>query len=91
MTTVSVSPPDSSARAGASPAEPDIQFVVCVVAGERYGMEVGRVHEIIRMPAITAPPGADRTFSGVINLRGRSSRSWTCASDSGCRSPHPRD
>lgn len=71
MTTVSVSPPDSSARAGASPAEPDIQFVVCVVAEERYGMEVGRVHEILRMPAITALPGADRTFSGVINLRGR--------------------
>lgn len=49
----------------------DIQFVVCVVAGERYGIEVGRVHEIIRLTVITALPGADRTFSGVINLRGR--------------------
>ena len=51
--------------------DPDIQFVVCVLADERYGMEVGRVHEILRLPAITALPGADRSFSGVINLRGR--------------------
>jgi purine-binding chemotaxis protein CheW len=49
----------------------DMQFVVCVVADERYGIEVGRVHEIIRLTAITALPGSDRSFSGVINLRGR--------------------
>lgn len=51
--------------------EADIQVVVCVVAGERYAIEVGRVHEIIRLSAITTLPGADRAFSGVINLRGR--------------------
>jgi purine-binding chemotaxis protein CheW len=49
----------------------DIQFVVCVVANERYAIEVGHVREIIRLPAITALPGADRAFGGVINLRGR--------------------
>lgn len=49
----------------------DVQLVVCVVGDERYGLAVGRVHEIIRSIAITALPGADRSFNGVINLRGR--------------------
>jgi purine-binding chemotaxis protein CheW len=52
-------------------ADPDLQFVVCVVADERYGIEVGRVHEIIRWTATTALPGADQSFNGVLNLRGR--------------------
>jgi purine-binding chemotaxis protein CheW len=47
------------------------QLVVCVVGDERYGIEVGRVHEIIRLVSITALPGAGKAFSGVINLRGR--------------------
>lgn len=58
----------------ANPATPpvdDVQFVVCVLAGERYGIEVRGVHEIIRLTTITALPGADRSFCGVINLRGR--------------------
>jgi purine-binding chemotaxis protein CheW len=49
----------------------DMQLVVCVVGDERYGLEVGRVREIIRVPVITALPGADPSLSGVINLRGR--------------------
>jgi len=61
----------SASEASGSTTESDIQFVVCVVADERYGIEVGRVREIIRLTAITALPGADRSFSGVINLRGR--------------------
>jgi purine-binding chemotaxis protein CheW len=59
---------DAVSRASA---DPDLQFVVCVVAAERYGIEVGHVHEIIRLPSITALPGSDRSFGGVINLRGR--------------------
>jgi purine-binding chemotaxis protein CheW len=51
--------------------DPDLQFVVCVIAGERYGIEVGRVHEIIRWTATTTLPGADQSFNGVLNLRGR--------------------
>ena len=71
MTAESLALPTKASKPFQPPTDVDIQFVVCVVAGERYGIEVGRVHEIIRLTAITALPGADRSFSGVINLRGR--------------------
>ena len=71
MTTKSPARPAEATRAAEPAPDVDLQFVVCVIAGERYGIEVGRVHEIIRLTAITALPGADRSFSGVINLRGR--------------------
>lgn len=71
MTTESLARPGEAAQASESTTESDVQFVVCLVADERYGIEVGRVHEIIRLTAITPLPGADRSFSGVINLRGR--------------------
>ena len=71
MTTESSIRPATASAAPERTTDADIQFVVCVVAGERYGIEVGRVHEIIRLTTITALPGADRSFSGVINLRGR--------------------
>jgi purine-binding chemotaxis protein CheW len=60
----------SSPPPGDDPA-PDLQLVVCVIGDERFGIEVGRVREIIRLPVITAMPGADPSLSGVINLRGR--------------------
>lgn len=60
-----------SPKGKADPGSVDRQMVVCVVAGERYGIDVSRVHEIIRLPAITALPGAHPSMSGVINLRGR--------------------
>lgn len=47
------------------------QLVVFELAGERYGVEIGRVQEIIRMPAITQLPRAPEFVEGVINLRGR--------------------
>jgi purine-binding chemotaxis protein CheW len=50
---------------------PEIQIVVCVVAGERYGIEVSRILEIIRLPPITSLPGSANSVTGVINLRGR--------------------
>ena len=67
------SPPRTAAVEATShvASDPDIQLVVCVVADERYGIEVGHVHEIIRLPSITALPGSRRSFGGVINLRGR--------------------
>jgi purine-binding chemotaxis protein CheW len=65
-------PPTGVASAVPEPAsDVDLQFVVCIVADERYGIEVARVHEILRLPQITALPGVDRSFNGVINLRGR--------------------
>jgi purine-binding chemotaxis protein CheW len=71
MSTKSVAPSNDPALSADLGPETDSQFVVCVVADERYGIQVDRVHEIIRLPAITALPGADLAFSGVINLRGR--------------------
>lgn len=52
-------------------ADAEVQLVVCMVGEERYGLAVGQVHEIIRSIAITALPGDDQAFNGVINLRGR--------------------
>lgn len=71
MTTASLAHSDKASGTSEPTTDADIQLVVCVVAGERYGIEVGRVHEIIRSTAITALPGVDQSFSGVINLRGR--------------------
>ncbi len=71
MTIKSPARPAEASRASEPPSDVDIQFVVCVIADERYGIEVGRVREIIRLSAITALPGADHSFCGVINLRGR--------------------
>jgi purine-binding chemotaxis protein CheW len=48
-----------------------LQLVVCVLGNERYGIEVGRVKEIIRYPTITTLPDTGRAVRGVINLRGR--------------------
>jgi purine-binding chemotaxis protein CheW len=71
MISQSLARPAGTAQSVEPAAETETQFVVCVVAGERYGIEVGTVHEIIRLAAITALPGAGQAFSGVINLRGR--------------------
>lgn len=47
------------------------QLVVFCLANELYGVEIGRVQEIIRMQNITRVPGAAHYIEGVINLRGR--------------------
>ncbi len=49
----------------------DLQIVVCQLGEERYGLEIGKVHEIIRHQAITSVPGAPPAMEGIINLRGR--------------------
>jgi purine-binding chemotaxis protein CheW len=46
------------------------QVVTFQLAGELYGVEVGRVQSIIPMQPITVVPGAPRFIEGVINLRG---------------------
>jgi purine-binding chemotaxis protein CheW len=46
------------------------QLVVFGLASELYGVEIGRVQEIIRMQAITEVPRAPQFVEGVINLRG---------------------
>ncbi|HLI25712.1 MAG TPA: chemotaxis protein CheW [Chloroflexota bacterium] len=47
------------------------QVVVLELAGEAYGVEIGRVQEIIRMQPITRVPNGPACFEGVTNLRGR--------------------
>lgn len=47
------------------------QVVVLELAGEAYGVEIGRVQEIIRMQPITSVPNGPAFVEGVTNLRGR--------------------
>ncbi len=46
------------------------QLVVFNLAGERYGVDIGSVREIIRMQEITKVPRTQEFVQGVINLRG---------------------
>ncbi len=47
------------------------QLVICELGGQRYGLDIGRVREIIRPTPITSVPGAPPYVEGVLNLRGR--------------------
>ncbi|MGH7739598.1 MAG: chemotaxis protein CheW [bacterium] len=49
----------------------ELKLVVFTLAGAEFGMEIGRVREIIRVAEITKMPRAPRFLSGMINLRGR--------------------
>ncbi len=49
----------------------DEQIVVLELAGEAYGVEIGRVEEIIRMQSVTRIPNGPDFIEGVTNLRGR--------------------
>lgn len=49
----------------------ELQVVVFELGGERYGLDIGTVYEIIRYQPITAVPNAPSFVEGVINLRGR--------------------
>ena len=49
----------------------EVQLVVFELGGERFGVEIERVHEIIRRPEVTQVPRAPEFVEGVINLRGR--------------------
>ena len=54
-----------------APAAEEQQLVVFQLGAELYGVEIGRVHEIIRLQSVTRVPGAPAFVEGVINLRGR--------------------
>src|SRR6059058_1034870 len=47
------------------------QLVVFQLGAELYGVEIARVHEIIRLQAITRVPRAPAFVEGIINLRGK--------------------
>ena len=47
------------------------QLVVFPLGAELYGVEISRVHEIIRLQSVTKVPRAPSFVEGVINLRGK--------------------
>jgi purine-binding chemotaxis protein CheW len=47
------------------------QLVVFQLGAELYGVEIARVHEIIRLQPVTRVPRAPSFVEGVINLRGK--------------------
>lgn len=49
----------------------DEQIVGLELAGESYGVEIGRIQEIIRMQPITTVPNGPAFIVGLTNLRGR--------------------
>jgi hypothetical protein len=67
----------------------DLQLVGFRIGRETFGVPIGLVHEIVRVPEITSVPDAPRYVEGVINLRGTSSRSSICASALANRTSSP--
>jgi purine-binding chemotaxis protein CheW len=51
--------------------EKEIQVVGFRIGNETYGVRIGAVREIVRVPEITSVPSAPETVEGVINLRGQ--------------------
>ncbi len=51
--------------------EKDLQVVGFRIGTETFGVRIGSVREIVRVPEITAVPNAPDTIEGVINLRGK--------------------
>jgi purine-binding chemotaxis protein CheW len=49
----------------------DLHLVGFKIGKETFGVPIGLVHEIVRVPEITAVPDAPDYIEGVINLRGK--------------------
>ncbi|HEU5231766.1 MAG TPA: chemotaxis protein CheW [Terriglobales bacterium] len=49
----------------------DLQLVGFRIGKETFGVPIHLVHEIVRVPEITAVPDAPEYVEGVINLRGK--------------------
>jgi len=49
----------------------NMQLVVFSIGKELYGVGINSVHEIVKVPEITAVPDAPVFLEGVINLRGK--------------------
>lgn len=46
------------------------QYIVVRIGGERYGIDISYVDNIVRMQKITRVPKAQVYYKGIINLRG---------------------
>ncbi len=62
---------DNRVEAAAAQGGDEQQLVVFQLAAELYGVEISRVHEIIRLQSVTRVPRAPAFVEGVINLRGK--------------------
>jgi len=51
--------------------EKELQVVGFRIGDETFGVRIGSVREIVRVPEITSVPNALDTIEGVINLRGK--------------------
>ena len=51
--------------------EKDYQVVGFRIGNETYGVRIGSVREIVRVPEITTVPNSQELIEGVINLRGK--------------------
>ncbi|GAC1672837.1 MAG: chemotaxis protein CheW [Candidatus Acidiferrum sp.] len=51
--------------------EKELQIVGFRIGSETYGVHIGAVREIVRVPEITNVPNAPDNIEGVINLRGK--------------------
>ena len=51
--------------------EKELQVVGFRIGQETFGVRIGTVREIVRVPEITTVPNAQETIEGVINLRGK--------------------
>jgi purine-binding chemotaxis protein CheW len=49
----------------------ELHIVGFQIGRETYGVPIGSLHEIVRVPEITAVPDAPEYMEGVINLRGK--------------------
>jgi purine-binding chemotaxis protein CheW len=68
MHTATAPAPSATAVAASSD---ERQLVVFQLGAELYGVEISRVHEIIRLQAVTRVPRSPMFVEGVINLRGK--------------------
>ena len=46
------------------------QYIVVRIGGEKFGIDIGYIDNIVRMQKITRVPKAQVYFKGIINLRG---------------------
>src|SRR5882672_9573189 len=51
--------------------EKELQVVGFRIGDETFGVRIGSVREIVRVPEITSVPSAPDAIEGVINLRGK--------------------
>ena len=68
---MSASTADQTTATLAPSSNQEQQLVVFHVGPELYGVDIGRVHEIIRLQTVTRVPRAPSYVEGVINLRGK--------------------